>query len=141
MDTTRLAKLLALTGSNHDNEALVALRKAQASVAANGKSWTALMHRAAYGEDRGEDVLHRQIIALLRAENRDLKNALKRVKADLEKQAKAVTLKRSRATIAAEMRKVLGDPVLAGLSDRELARRTGLSPQTIGNWRRRAASC
>jgi hypothetical protein len=46
-------------------------------------------------------------------------------------------LKRSRASIEAEMRRLLGDPETARLPDRELSRRTGLSPQTIGNWRRR----
>ena len=42
-----------------------------------------------------------------------------------------------RASIAAMMRQVFSDPELARLGDRELARRYGLSPTTIGNWRRR----
>jgi hypothetical protein len=35
------------------------------------------------------------------------------------------------------MRRLLSDSTTADLSDRELARRTGLAPQTVGNWRRR----
>ena len=38
---------------------------------------------------------------------------------------------------AAAMRKILSDPELAKLADREIARRTGLAPTTVGNWRRR----
>jgi hypothetical protein len=46
-------------------------------------------------------------------------------------------LKRPRAAIEAAMRKILSDPELAKLADREIARRTGLAPTTVGNWRRR----
>jgi hypothetical protein len=49
-------------------------------------------------------------------------------------------LRRSLAMVGARMRAVLGDPRLARLSDRELARRTGISPQAVGNWRRRLAA-
>jgi hypothetical protein len=49
------------------------------------------------------------------------------------------TLRRSRAEIAETVRAMLSDPDLSALSDREIARRTGLSPQCIGNWRRRLA--
>ena len=47
------------------------------------------------------------------------------------------SLKRTRAEIAAKMRAFFGDARLSVLSDREIARLTGLSPQTVGNWRRR----
>jgi hypothetical protein len=44
---------------------------------------------------------------------------------------------RSTATKTAQVRDLLcADP---GLSDREIARRAGVSPQTVGNWRRRLA--
>jgi hypothetical protein len=49
------------------------------------------------------------------------------------------SLKHSLAAIEARMRAVPRDPQLARLSDRELARRTGISPQAVGNWRRRVA--
>jgi hypothetical protein len=46
-------------------------------------------------------------------------------------------LKRTRAEIAVTMRGILTDRRLSQLSDREIARRTGLSAQSVGNWRRR----
>jgi transposase-like protein len=130
MDTTRLTKLLAMTGSSFDQEALAALRKAQGVVIESGGSWTAMMQNLGRGNgsERGNAALLNEI-SRLRTENRRLHDELK--------QARAAKLKRSRATIAVEMHKMFGDPTLAQLSDRELARRTGLSPQTVGNWRRR----
>jgi hypothetical protein len=38
------------------------------------------------------------------------------------------------------MRAVLHNLQLSRLSDRELVRRTGISPQAVGNWRRRVAA-
>lgn len=37
-----------------------------------------------------------------------------------------------------EVMRILSDPVMAALPDREIARRVGVSPQTVGNLRRRA---
>jgi transcriptional regulator with XRE-family HTH domain len=39
--------------------------------------------------------------------------------------------------ISEAMRAYLQDSNLQFLTDREIARRTGVSPQTVGNWRRR----
>ena len=43
MDMERLIKILGMTGSTHDGEALSALRMAQKLMAANGKTWKDLM--------------------------------------------------------------------------------------------------
>lgn len=43
MDMEKLLKILGMTGSSHDSEALVALRMAQRMMAANGKTWKDLM--------------------------------------------------------------------------------------------------
>jgi hypothetical protein len=45
----------------------------------------------------------------------------------------------SRAAIEATMRAIFADAEQARQRDRELARRTGLSPTTVGAWRRRLA--
>jgi hypothetical protein len=49
----------------------------------------------------------------------------------------AEALPRTQAEKREAVRALLDDPSTAVLSDRELARRLSLSPQTIGNWRRR----
>ena len=43
MDMDRLIKILGMTGSTHDGEALSALRMAQKLMAANGKTWKDLI--------------------------------------------------------------------------------------------------
>lgn len=60
------------------------------------------------------------------------------LRADFEAVAGGVQSgRRSTADKAAEVRALLrAEP---GLSDREIARRVRVSPQTVGNWRRRAA--
>lgn len=73
--------------------------------------------------------------------NRDVKDdaaLIATLRADFEAIAGGVQSgRRSTADKAAEVRALLhGEP---GLSDREIARRVGVSPQTVGNWRRRAA--
>ena len=74
---------------------------------------------------------------LCRCELEQYKRKLK----DLERvRPGGTSLKRSLATIEARMRTILRDPRLSRLSDRELARRTGISPQAVGNWRRRVAA-
>ena len=43
MDMDKLLKILGMTGSSHDGEALVALRMAQKLMAAHGKTWKDLV--------------------------------------------------------------------------------------------------
>jgi hypothetical protein len=183
MDTERLAKLLALTASSGDGEALNALRLAQKAVAESGGTWTELMDVRVrlHSDDIENRTLRQRITGLrqanqkLRAANLALKQQLAQVQAPaappvilkrpeaapvIRKRPEATStmdtasrpilkrpeapkppeLKRPKAAIAAVMRKILSDPELARLSDRELARRTGLSPTTVGAWRRRGAS-
>lgn len=60
------------------------------------------------------------------------------LRADFEAVAGGVQSgRRGTAEKAAEVRALLRSEL--GLSDREIARRVGVSPQTVGNWRRRAA--
>jgi hypothetical protein len=68
---------------------------------------------------------HSAELVRLREELRKLESALKQA----QEQPRAF-LKRSRLNIEAEMRAMFADPESAALSDREIARRTGLSPQT-----------
>jgi hypothetical protein len=145
MDMARLIKVLTLSGSPADGEALAALRTAQRLVVESGGSWTdfvtSLARRAVSEMDNKE--LH-SIIKRLRGQHLRLKAQLQQLRASQVAEPVveqvAAALSHSRAAIAAEMRRVFADPDLAKLADRELSRRIGLSPTTIGNWRRRLAS-
>jgi hypothetical protein len=74
---------------------------------------------------------------MCRTEMEQYKRKLKKLERE---RIRPMPLRRSLAMIEARMRAVLGDPRLARLSDRKLARRTGISPQAVGNWRRRLAA-
>ena len=55
MDRSKLSKLLALTQSSNDHEALLALRKANALVLAHGATWEAVMRDAPAPQKRFDD--------------------------------------------------------------------------------------
>jgi hypothetical protein len=146
LDITRFSKVLALAGSNIDGEALAALRKAKAMLSAANLSFTDLAQSVAGGGGGGHeaDRLRKHIadledrLAASLAQNVRYEQELKRLKrAQQSGTPRTESLKRTRAEIAATMRGVLGDPILSLLRDREIARRTGMSPQAVGNWRRR----
>jgi len=71
-------------------------------------------------------------IQRLGEENMHLREGLEQAQATAP-----IPMAHSRAAIAALMREIFTDPQRRQLTDRELARQTGLSPTTIGNWRRR----
>jgi hypothetical protein len=151
LNTDRFAKVLALAGSNMDGEALSALRKVRSMLAGAGLSFTDVAQ--SIGKTGGHSGHSAEIDSLrrrLRGAETDLSMSRHEIKAYKEKleqlqrqvaavrsQRRGTNLKRSLAQIEARMRSVLGDPRLSCLSDRELARRTGISPQAVGNWRRR----
>jgi hypothetical protein len=144
LDITKFTKVLALAGSDMDGEALAALRKAQSMLKAANLSFTDVAQsiggsvggqggerlRLRIAELEGQNDIYRTMIA---GYERDL-NRLRRAQPNT---TRAESLKRTRAQIAAKMRSVLGDAKLSLLSDREIARQTGISPQAVGNWRRR----
>jgi hypothetical protein len=128
LDITRFTKVLALAGSNMDGEALAALRKAKALLSAANLSFTDVAQLLAAGTDSKFEADY------LRAHITELEQELKELRGAPPGTG---SLKRARAEIAATMRAIFGDTWLSHLSDREIARRTGVSPQTVGNWRRR----
>jgi hypothetical protein len=142
LDISRFIKVLALAGSNVDGEALAALRTAQKMLRASNMSFTDVAQCLENGlpvnggGDTGE-------LARLRVE---LANAMKRIQYyqnELEQLraprsgSASTSLKRTRTEIATRIRAIFNDPRLSQLTDREIARRTGLAPQSVGNWRRR----
>jgi hypothetical protein len=140
LDISRFVKVLALAGSNADGEALAALRTAQRMLRAANMSFTDIAQSLENGvpvTNTGDE------LARLRLELADaikLIGAYRKELDQLRASRSASTggnLKRTRAAIAATMRGILNDPRLSRLSDREIARRTGLSPQSVGNWRKR----
>ena len=150
LDIDRFTKVLALAGSDRDGEALSALRQARKMLAAVGLSFTDVAQsigKAGGHHSRRQDgeveALRQQLVVtevqldLCRCELEQSKRKLK----ELERaRPGGKSLKRSLAAIETRMRAVLRDPRLSRLSDRELARRTGISPQAVGNWRRRVAA-
>jgi transcriptional regulator with XRE-family HTH domain len=148
-DHARFAKVLALAGSDADGEALAALRKARDMLRAADLSFTHVAQTFAAGtvRDTTETQYLRQHLATAERFNRMLQSRIDALERQLgalrsrrckgSPSPKSQSLKRSRAEIAAAMRAIFDDPLSYFLSDREIARRTGLSPQTVGNWRRK----
>jgi hypothetical protein len=145
LDISRFIKVLALAGSNVDGEALAALRTAQKMLRASNKSFTDVAQCLESGVplygSRGTGELARLRVELADALKRILyyQNELDQLRA-MRTGSAGASLKRTRAQIAATMRAIFIDPRLAQLTDREIARRTGLAPQSVGNWRRRIAA-
>lgn len=149
-DYMRLAKVLALAGSDADGEALAALRKAKIMLQAENLSFTHIAEALAAksGQSATEAKYLHQHLATLQGQNRSLQIRITQLERQLEnlrsqREHGAFSpggLKRSRAEIADAMRAIFDDPVASYISDREIARQTGLSPQTVGNWRRKLAT-
>jgi DNA-binding CsgD family transcriptional regulator len=152
LDIKRFAKVLALLGSDQDGEAAAALAQAKAMLRKDKRSFTDVARLVVIGAEREHEADH------LRKRVEDLEDYGTRLKADLYSSRVRIirqeelerlrragpsspqqtgSLKRTQTEIEAKMRAVLGDARLSILSDREIARRTGISPQTVGNWRRR----
>jgi chromosome segregation ATPase len=146
LDITRFAKIFALIGSDKEGEASAALSKTKDLLRAAKWSFTdiaQLVVAGASGEHEAERLQERvadleghlvTCVAQITQYEQELKQ-LRR--AQRKGTSHAGSLKRRQADIEAKMRAVLGDARLSVLSDREIARRTGISPQTVGNWRRR----
>jgi hypothetical protein len=134
LDMERFAKVLALAGSDIDGEALAALRQARKMLRAANMSFTDIAQSAGSG---GAVELTRLRVRLADAEAliRNYLQEIARLQARQFRPGHTASLKRNRAAIEATMRATLKDE--PHLSDREIARRTGLAPQTVGNWRRR----
>jgi DNA-binding transcriptional ArsR family regulator len=161
----RLAKVLQLLGSPHDGEALSAARRTIAILRQTGLEPDEVAKRLT-SAPTGNVAQHRTIlletqlaaanssIVALKAELKHWQDqawAAASLVAELEdsvRQARAIppdaandspdgALPRTQAEKRAAIMALLRDPATSGLADRELARRLALSPQTIGNWRRR----
>jgi hypothetical protein len=146
LDISRFTKVLALAGSDKDGEALAALRKAQKMLRAANLSFTdvALSFEAKqHGNNDGEANRLRKCLAdaesLLWAYRHQTMKLQTQLRV-MESMPRNGNLKRTRAEIAKRMCSILNDTRLSSLSDRAIARRTGMSPQTVGNWRRRLAA-
>lgn len=183
MDPDKLAKVLAMAESEHQGEALSALRAARIMLSRAGLSFRDLAERARPGaafEPHPSSVVPPatpaqppppdQLVQGLRRQVRDLELELATLRRQLDRAAgdldrhrdeadrwrklaretaeqlwdvgKALERKHSRHANADRRRAVLDllqDPGSALLSDQEIARRAGVSPQIVGHWRRRLA--
>lgn len=181
MDPDKLAKVLAMAESEHQGEAMSALRAARIMLSRAGMSFRDLADgarpRPASAEppvvapappakapppDEVALGLRRQVADLER-ELAALKRQLDKTGGELDKQkeeadrwrvlaretaeklwdvGKALERRRVRHTSADKRRAILDhlqDPGSAMLSDHEIARRVGASPQVVAHWRRRLA--
>ncbi len=181
MDPDKLAKVLAMAESEHQGEALSALRAARIMLSRAGMNFRDLADgarpRPASGAPSSDTppppakappadevalALRRQVADLER-EVAALKRQLDKTAGELDKQkdeadrwrslaretaeklwdlGKALERRRIRHTTADKRRAILDhlqDPGSAMLSDREIARRVGASPQVVAHWRRRLA--
>src|SRR5262249_41920028 len=134
LDISRFVKVLALAGSNADGEALAALRTAQRMLCSANMSFTDVAQSLENGMPASDNS---DELARLRAELADAVKLIRAYRKELDQlrarraASTGTNLKRTRAEIAATMRGILNDPRLSRLSDREIARRTGLSPQSV----------
>lgn len=180
MDPDKLAKVLAMVESEHQGEAVSALRAARIMLSRAGMSFRDLAAGARPRPERQEPPavatppakppppdevvlgLRRQVADLER-EVASLKRQLDKSTGELDRQkdeverwrslaretaeklwdlGKALERRRMRHTSADKRRAILDhlqDPGSAMLSDHEIARRVGASPQVVAHWRRRLA--
>jgi len=180
MDPDKLAKVLAMAESEHQGEALSALRAARIILSRAGMTFRDLAIGArpvpvspeppvtaappAKPPPPDEMVLAlRRQVAELERETAALKRQLDKATGELDKQkdevdrwrslaretaeklwdlGKALERRHSRHTSVDKRRAILDhlqDPGSAMLSDHEIARRVGASPQVVAHWRRRLA--
>jgi hypothetical protein len=138
LDMERLAKVLALAGSDVDGEALAAIRRARKMLQAANMSFTDIAQSLGGGTkiagESGELTRLRVRLADAEALIRTYLQEIDRLRSR-QSRSHPANLLRTRADIEATIRAIFKNE--PHLSDREIARRTGLSPQTAGNWRRR----
>ncbi|CAO3415972.1 hypothetical protein [Azospirillum endophyticum] len=188
MDPDKLAKVLAMAESEHQGEALSALRAARIMLSRAGLSFRDLAERARMpappapeppaatqpsADPPGAPAPQPppdELVRGLRRQVKDLELELATLRRQLDKAAgdadrqreesdrwrtlaretaeklwdmgKALERKHSRHADTDKRRAVLEllqDPGSALLSDREIARRVGVSPHDVGHWRRRMA--
>ena len=181
MDPDKLAKVLAMAESEHQGEAMSALRASRIMLSRAGMSFRDLADGArprpapsaaptttpappAKAPPPDEVVLGlRRQVADLERELAALKRQLDKTSGELDRQkeeadrwrvlaretaeklwdvGKALERRRVRHTSADKRRAILDhlqDPGSAMLSDHEIARRVGASPQAVAHWRRRLA--
>ncbi len=113
------------------NEEIMSLKRRIAALRDGGASAAADLERLR--ARRAEDAA---TIDDLRREHERLRDRLAGLTRDLEAARHAVA-PRNNAEKRAAVLAYLRDPRRAGLSDREIARRAGVSPQTVSNWRGR----
>jgi Homeodomain-like domain len=140
LDISRFVKVLPLAGSTVDGEASAALCTAHKMLRTANLSFTDMVQSMESGVpiSGGGDELARLRVELADAVKliRAYQKELDQLRAHRSRSAGG-TLKRTRAEITATMHGIFKESRLSQFSDREIARRTGLSPQTVGNWRRR----
>ena len=153
LDLRKLAKVLALADSAHAGEAATALRAADRLLKSGGKTWgdlaglvlaggtPASKARAALRRERDaleralaeERARHALELRRLRAEFSEAQAASERTIAGLRAELAQVRRLQTPQDRRAEVVRLLRT---GGMADREVARRVGVSPQTVGNIRR-----
>jgi hypothetical protein len=164
LDIEKFDKILALASSDRDGEALAALRKARHMLNEAGLSFRdiASAPKTVPPKPQAQPTEHLglKVVILERALNAARAEVLKwneaarsakvereaataslaaRI-ADLERElaaARPAKIEPSAAEKRRTMLALLRDPVTISLSNREIARRCGLAPQTVCNWRNR----
>ena len=117
-----------------DNSQAKALRAAQTARLQAVKEDS---RRAQAAWDAAQVAVHMDsgLVETLKAELAQAKQEIIQLQAALAHRNQAPRPRRG--DVPAIIRRALAQPELAALSDRELARRFRISPQTVGNWRRR----
>jgi len=167
LDIEKFDKVLALASSDRDGEALAALRKARHMLNAAGLTFRDIASAPKSVPPRPQaqpnEHLGLKVVILERALNAARAEVLKwneaarsakiereaataslaaRI-AELERELAAAKPAKVEPTPAEKRRTMLAllrDPVTTSLSNREIARRCGLAPQTVCNWRNRLVS-
>jgi len=153
LDLRKLAKVLALADSAHAGEAATALRAADRLLKSGGKTWGDLAElvlaggtppskaRAALRRERDalkqalaeERARHALELRRLREESAAAQKSLEQTIAGLRTELAQLRRLQTPRDRRAEVVRLLQ---VGGLADREVARRVGVSPQTVGNIRR-----
>ena len=168
LDIDKFDKVLALASSDRDGEALAALRKARHMLSAAGltfrdiaaapKTTSPPQQQSRPNEHLGlkvvilERALHAARAEVLKWNEAARSAKIERETATASLAARIAELERELAAARPEtveptpaekrraMMALLRDPATTSLSNREIARRCGLAPQTVCNWRNRLVS-
>ena len=169
LDIEKFDKVLALASSDRDGEALAALRKARAMLSEAGLSFRdiaaapktvpspktqpqerpsehlglrVVILEKALSAARAEVLKWNEAARAARIESQTATASLAARIAELERELASAQPKAEPS--AAEKRRtmlaLLRDPATSSLSNREIARRCGVAPQTVCNWRNRLVS-